>query len=227
MENLKKFRTHLSITQEELAKKINVDQQTISIYEKEISFPSFHIIKKLADIFQISLDYLIHDENCFYPRNLKFMRLAEKIDKIQDQNIKNTIETSVSTFLNNKTGDFKLIRQDKIKEVELTESFHVNLKAVRNYKDIRQVDFAQTLGISTPLLGMYEKKIYPSVEKLKNISKNLEVSMHALATGEKLFFDFEDRPFGKTMLLADHFLSLEHQKFIIELMVNLTKTQPA
>jgi len=67
-------------------------------------------------------------------------------------------------------------------------------------------------------LSQYELKSFPSVENIIRLSESLDVSMHALVTGIKLNFQFTDGHFGKTMLLADHFLSLEDHKVLIRLM---------
>ena len=222
MKNLKKLRNYLNLTQDKLAEKINIDKDLISKYENEISNPSFQILLKFTDFFRISFDYLVLDEKCLYPRNIKLLKLAKKIDDLHDPNIRSNIETSTTAFLNNIKNKQIDIKQDQL-EIKLTDDFHSNLKNIRKYKNIRQIDCAKDLNISAPLLGMYEKRIYPSIEKFIKISKRLNISMHALATGEKLFFDFQDRPFGKTMLLADQLLPLEEHKMLIHLMEAIIK----
>ena len=117
------------------------------------------------------------------------------------------------------------IKQD-IFEFELKNNFHDNLKQIRDIKKITQQVLADSIKVSRATFGMYEVKNYPSIENIIALSELLNISIHALATGKKLYFDFQDRPFGETMLLADHYLSLEHQKFITELMENIV-TQPA
>jgi transcriptional regulator with XRE-family HTH domain len=184
--------------------------------------PSFEIALQLINIFQISFDYLLLNENCLYPRNIKLIKLGKKLDDLNDSNIKNNIETSTKAFLKENHNDKTEFKQDDNINIELSNSFHTNLKEVRKYNNIKQVDFAKELELSAPLIGMYEKKIYPAPDKLIKISKKLNISIHALATGKKLYFDFQDRPFGKTIFLADRFLPLEYQKFLIELMENLT-----
>lgn len=227
MKILKNLRIIFNITQEKLADKLNLDTFSISRYENGISFPTFQILMQITNIFQISFDYLILEDKCFYPRNLRLLKLAKKIDNLQDSHIRTNIESSAKAFLKNKTTDeIKEIKQDNI-EIEFADNFHQNLKTIRNFKQIRQIDLAKNLNISAPLLGMYESKIFPSVDKLIKISEKLNISSHALATGEKLFFDFQDRPFGKTILLADQLLPLEEHKMLIHLMEAILQPQPA
>jgi len=47
------------ISQEELAKNIGVHQNVIGRYEREEAKPSIEVANKLADIFNVSLDFLV------------------------------------------------------------------------------------------------------------------------------------------------------------------------
>jgi len=53
------LRKEHKISQGELAEKIQVHQNVIGRYEREQAKPSIEIASKLADIFNISLDYLV------------------------------------------------------------------------------------------------------------------------------------------------------------------------
>lgn len=58
-DRLKELREEKEMTQEELGKLLNVSRQTISGYEAGAIEPSISNLIKLADIFNISLDYLL------------------------------------------------------------------------------------------------------------------------------------------------------------------------
>ena len=58
-ENIKWLREDRGITQLELAKYLNVTQTTYSKYELEKINISIDILVKLADYFEVSLDYLV------------------------------------------------------------------------------------------------------------------------------------------------------------------------
>ena len=58
-ENIKGLREDRGITQLELAKYLNVTQTTYSKYELEKINISIDILVKLADYFEVSLDYLV------------------------------------------------------------------------------------------------------------------------------------------------------------------------
>lgn len=56
--NIRKMRKKRNLSQEELAKLLNIRRQTISSYERGKSIPDIYILIQMAKIFQISLDEL-------------------------------------------------------------------------------------------------------------------------------------------------------------------------
>lgn len=67
-ENLISLRKLNGLSQEELAEKVGISRQTLSKYETGEAVPDIQKCKKLADIFQVSLDDLVNyekDENEF------------------------------------------------------------------------------------------------------------------------------------------------------------------
>lgn len=56
---IKKYRNHMGISQEELAEKVYVSRQTISNWETGKNYPDIHSALMLSSVFNISLDQLI------------------------------------------------------------------------------------------------------------------------------------------------------------------------
>lgn len=56
---IKKYRTDMNLSQEDLAEKIYVTRQTISNWENNKSYPDIHSLLLLSSLFHISLDQLI------------------------------------------------------------------------------------------------------------------------------------------------------------------------
>lgn len=56
---IKKYRSELQISQEQLADRIYVSRQTISNWENEKSYPDLHTLVKISDEFNLSLDILL------------------------------------------------------------------------------------------------------------------------------------------------------------------------
>ncbi len=57
--NLKDLRTQYGYTQKYVAEKIGIKYQSYQAYEAGISLPTLENFIKLADLFDVSLDYLI------------------------------------------------------------------------------------------------------------------------------------------------------------------------
>lgn len=56
---IKKYRTDMNLSQEELAEKVYVTRQTVSNWENNKSYPDIHSLLLLSSTFNISLDQLI------------------------------------------------------------------------------------------------------------------------------------------------------------------------
>jgi len=71
MENLKQviakniadLRTAKGITQLELAEKLNYSDKAVSKWERAESIPDIIVLKQIADIFDVTLDYFMHSGN--------------------------------------------------------------------------------------------------------------------------------------------------------------------
>lgn len=58
-DRLRELREEYQMTQEQLGKLLNVSKQAVYSYEKNESEPTFEALVKIADIFNVSLDYLL------------------------------------------------------------------------------------------------------------------------------------------------------------------------
>ena len=57
-DKLKQLRTSKSLSQDQLAKKLNITKSMISAYENSIRLPSYDVLTKIALFFNASMDYL-------------------------------------------------------------------------------------------------------------------------------------------------------------------------
>ena len=62
---LKELRTEKNWTQEDLAKKLDVTRQAISLWEKDERDPDLKTLIKIAKIFEITTDELLNVEDAF------------------------------------------------------------------------------------------------------------------------------------------------------------------
>ena len=64
MKRLKELREKKKITMQELGDLLNVSRSTVSLYESRQRQPDLKTLKKIADIFNVSVDYLLgHETN--------------------------------------------------------------------------------------------------------------------------------------------------------------------
>ena len=59
-ENLKNLRIAFGLSQAELAEKLNVNQRTVSAWEKGVCEPSFITLTQLSEFFDESIDALLY-----------------------------------------------------------------------------------------------------------------------------------------------------------------------
>ena len=217
-DHIKLLRNSFGYTQEQLAKLLLLETGTVTYYETGKIQPSIQILVKISKVFGISMDFLIHQDNdCKYPKNIKLLRMAKILDTDTYYEARSNIEGVIKSILGRNTANDSTIKQDII-EIELQESFHKNLKEIRNSKKLTQPRLAESIGTTRDTIAQHEQKTFPPIERLVSLANYLDISIHALVTGEKLRFDFDDRFFGKTILYADQKLSLEDQKVIIRLL---------
>ena len=98
--NLRVLRTERNLTQEEVAKKLNIKRQSYSAYERGINTPDIETIKMLATIFDVSIDYLLEYESISTQFNLEDIALLEKINKL-DKYGKNLVTAFIDLELTN------------------------------------------------------------------------------------------------------------------------------
>lgn len=81
--NIIKYRKELGLTQLELAEKLNYSDKTLSKWERAESVPDVATLKQLAELFNVSVDILISEENTVTP----FVPLPKKKKGISKKNI--------------------------------------------------------------------------------------------------------------------------------------------
>lgn len=65
--NIQKLRLEKGMTQLELAEKLNYSDKTVSKWERGESLPDIVVLKKIADLFEVTLDYLVEEEHVGKP----------------------------------------------------------------------------------------------------------------------------------------------------------------
>ena len=107
VKNLRLLREEKGISQQKLADMLNISQQAIFKYEKTANEPDISTLIKLAEIFDVSVDYLIgNTETRKQTGKIDSVLLTEqeyahlKEWRLLPQNIKNSIDTLISSIHN-------------------------------------------------------------------------------------------------------------------------------
>jgi transcriptional regulator with XRE-family HTH domain len=112
-EKIRLLRAEMGWSQKELAEKIDADQAQISGYERGEALPSIGVIKRLANVFNVTTDYLLFDENdekaSAILKDKELLKLFEKIEALDDKDkktlkdiieitiVKNTMQSAAQT----------------------------------------------------------------------------------------------------------------------------------
>lgn len=157
---LKELRTSEGLTQQELAKILNVSSMSISFYENEQRKPDSDFIISVSKYFGVSTDYLLGLINAKDKENIDISKVTGLNDfslTILEQSSKeknNTAAEIINTIVG--MSSFKmlvnLINDKDIKEVQedITDS---------KIKDILTMDKEQQKAILSKLLPMYKEDI--------------------------------------------------------------------
>ena len=84
-QKLKEIRKKFGLSQEQLAEIMNVSRQAITKWENDAGLPDTENLKELSRIFEISIDYLLDNNN-----ELPLLVMKKKLDK---ENYKNKISS--------------------------------------------------------------------------------------------------------------------------------------
>ena len=67
MNRLKELRNSHKLSQAEVAKKLGITQQAYANYERGVRQADYNTLKKLSDIFSVSIDYILYKSNISAP----------------------------------------------------------------------------------------------------------------------------------------------------------------
>ena len=74
---IKRYRSELSMSQDELAEKVFVSRQSISNWENDKTYPDIKSLLLLSEVFQVSLDQLIKGDLEIMKKEISTQELAE------------------------------------------------------------------------------------------------------------------------------------------------------
>jgi len=226
-ENFRRLKDNLGLTTAQICQKTGITLGAVRHYEIERSVPPTDKVNKLADFFGVSADFLLLWDQIKYPRSVRLLSLAEKINAMEVDRWHN-VKTTTATFLDDVNANKEPeIVFDNL-EIELTNSIHQNIWLLRNRVEYNQAKLGRYLSQTASQVSNYETgKSTPPADKLILMSVLFQTSVHAIATGRKLYFKFHNKDFKNTMLNADYYLSLKKKDFICEMMEKIIEKSKA
>jgi transcriptional regulator with XRE-family HTH domain len=101
-DRIKQLRQQRGWSQTQLAKKLNVHQKQISGYERSIHCPSIELLIRMAELFNVSLDYIAfdnrEDKNYVPIADRELMQAVQLIDQLSAED-RATIKAVLNTFI--------------------------------------------------------------------------------------------------------------------------------
>lgn len=127
---LKNLRTEKNITQKDLAKYLGVSDRSVGYYETGKRTPPPDIIEKIADYFNVSVDYLLGRTNIRNPYVIK-IDSKDKADSLADEIIKILVETGEITEEELQSGNINPEKKKKLlskvkKAIKASQIFEQN-----------------------------------------------------------------------------------------------------
>lgn len=116
-ERLKELRLENELTQLELAKKLFISKSSICKYEKDNNFPEASLLQKIADYFNVSVDYLLGKSNV----------KSNNISKGKDELIYNKLKEILECYIEAGYDPNQITKE----EFKLVLDTYMNLKGIR------------------------------------------------------------------------------------------------
>lgn len=169
---LKQLREQSRLSQKDVADYLGITRQAVASYELAKREPDYEILKKLADYFGVSVDYILGRSNC---RELNALTVGNNIELIKG----NFTYKELSQDISKKVG--AVIFPDMLEKYAKGERmpFVGTIKILAKYAKVRDLFFYQ---YNTPETYEKEKELYllelsqqKEVEKTEEGSNILDV----------------------------------------------------
>lgn len=158
---LKEARTKTNMTQKEVCGKLNIPSvQTLSAYERGINSPTIFTLRELAELYHVSIDWLVYGEE---KRSIKKKRIPDLVRDFFDALNALHLEIEEDTDFNgNPTGSYFVPLKDQLawEEPELHhfEELVKDLYRLNSVKDLLGFEDYNTLVQKR--IEKWEKRYY-------------------------------------------------------------------
>lgn len=94
-QRIRQLRRDRNWSQEEFGEKIDIHVQTIGVYEKDETIPSALVLKKMAEVFGVTSDFLLFGETeggAAKIKNKELLKRVELIDRLNPGSLKTVFD---------------------------------------------------------------------------------------------------------------------------------------
>lgn len=180
MNNLKEARKHAKMTQKEVAEYIGISQNTYSYWENGRNNVDSESIKKLADLFGVSVDYLL-DRDMIDEVNPETLQIAKRVTErrtelnITREELAEKIGVSKSTMQRYESGAVQQIPFDKLEKI--AEVLNTTVATLSGYEE-EEKKAESFADVFTVLLR--DEELLNTVLSLLRVKENSEDSYRNL-----------------------------------------------
>lgn len=112
-EKLKEIRKRFGLSQEQLARLMNVSRQAITKWEGDLGIPDISNLQELSKVFGITVDYLLDDKN-----QLPALQLRKELDKDKYKNKLSSYASILKEYYTEPYEIYNLVRRKKMTKLE-------------------------------------------------------------------------------------------------------------
>ncbi|WP_339167025.1 helix-turn-helix transcriptional regulator [Brevibacillus sp. FSL L8-0520] len=104
-ERISELRTKMKLTQDDLAKRLGITRAALSHYEKDRREPDYETLERIADFFDVQVDYLLGRTNDPSPSvkkekpvNRAFLELPEDVSEEEKEFLQAQLDLQLEIF---------------------------------------------------------------------------------------------------------------------------------
>ena len=185
-EQIKKYRTEMNLSQEELAEKIYVTRQSVSNWENGKTYPDIHSLLLLSSLFSISLDQLVKGDIEIMKEEIKKEEIAKmnRYGRIYAIMLVATVVSATPLFMWLERWAF--LPWGIIFSIMIYFSLKVDkIKKYRTEMDLSQEELAEKIYVTRQSISNWENgKTYPDIHSLLLLSSLFGISLDQLVKGD-------------------------------------------
>lgn len=182
-EKIKKLRLNENLTQKQLAEKIQSTSKNIWAYENEIATPPADILLRLANFFDVSVDYLLGREDdfcCVKKQDVsRCFMFADRIKKLRKEH--NLTQVEFAKIFNISNGTIAMWETAKRQP-----DFETLLKIADYFNVSTDYFFGRENNLRQDILSEEDKEILNQLHALScSDLKSIKIQIKALADANK------------------------------------------